>query len=122
MTFGSLMTAQLLHALTCRSRRTGLFIGAGLASNRYLSSALAASFGLQALALVVPGLRSLLGLAPLGPLDLGVSVAAGVLPYLVNEARKLGSGDKAGSYTLWGEAIKKPGQIPYLISTPDVPT
>lgn len=90
MTFGSLVIAQLLHALTCRSDQNGLFSGPGraLSGNPYLAGALAVSFGAQALAFAVPGLRSLLGLTPLGPLDLAVTLAAGALPYIFSEARK----------------------------------
>jgi P-type Ca2+ transporter type 2C len=42
----------------------------------------------QAAAFAVPGLRRLMGVAPLGPLDLAVTVGAGVLPYFINEARR----------------------------------
>lgn len=90
MAFGSLVTAQLLHALTCRSRRHGPFIsGAGsLPPNRMLAGALGFSFLLQGVALLVPGLRGVLGVVPLGPVDLAVTAAAGTLPYFANEALK----------------------------------
>lgn len=90
MTFGSLVTAQLLHALTCRSRRHGPFLGGAgrLPPNRMLAGALGFSFLLQGVAMLVPGLRGLLGVVPIGPLDLAVTAAAGTLPYLANEALK----------------------------------
>ena len=90
MAFGSLVAAQLLHALTARSDRDGLFAGrpGALPPNRPLASLLAASAAIQALGLLVPGLRRALGVVALGPADLAVSAVAGVLPYLANEALK----------------------------------
>jgi len=83
MAFGSLVTAQLLHAFTVRSDRRG-----PLAPNRPLLGLLLASAGLQALGLLVPGIRAILGVVPLGPLDLAVTATAGVLPYVATEAMK----------------------------------
>lgn len=89
MAFGSLVIAQLLHALTCRSASHGPFTdGAALQPNRPLAGALLFSFAAQGAALLFPGVRGLLGVVRLGPLDLAVTLGAGVLPYLVNEARK----------------------------------
>ena len=56
--------------------------------NRPLTGLLLASAGIQAIGLLVPGVRGALGVAPLGPLELAVTAAAGVLPYLANEALK----------------------------------
>jgi Ca2+-transporting ATPase len=88
MTFGSLVLAQLLHALTCRSTtRQGFFeSGEALPPNPALTSALALSFGAQLAALLIPGLRRLVGIVPIGPIDVAVTLAGGVLPYLANEA------------------------------------
>jgi len=89
MTFGSLVIAQLLHALTCRSAKHGPFTGGQpLQPNRPLFGALLFSFALQGVALLVPGVRGILGVVPLGPLDALVMAGAGVLPYIVNEVRK----------------------------------
>ncbi len=89
MTFGSLIVAQLLHALTCRSATHGPFTGGPpLQPNRPLMGALLFSFALQGVALLAPGVRGMLGVVPLGPLDVLVTVGGGVLPYVVNEARK----------------------------------
>jgi Ca2+-transporting ATPase len=91
MTLGGLVLAQLLHALTCRSdARAG-----GKPPNRPLAAAVGASLAVQGAALLVPGLRGLLGAAPLGALDLAVTVGAGLLPWAVNEARKPASVGKA---------------------------
>jgi P-type Ca2+ transporter type 2C len=84
MTFGSLVTAQLLHALNCRSAE--LAGVSGHPSNRALTGALAASFALQVGGMLVPGLRKFLGIAPLSLLDTGIMLGAGVLPFFANRA------------------------------------
>jgi Ca2+-transporting ATPase len=98
LAFTSLVGAQLLHALSCRSRRAGLFTPEPLAPNRVLGAALAGSFALQAGVVTLPPLRRLLGLAPLCLTDALVSLALSVLPYLANEAAKLShqGGDHRG--------------------------
>ncbi len=78
MLFGSLVLGQLLHALNCRDEQAP--------SNPALTGALAASFGAQGVALLVPALRRLLGLAPLGPIEVAVTLAGGIVPFLVNRA------------------------------------
>jgi P-type Ca2+ transporter type 2C len=78
MGFGSLVLGQLLHTLNRRNAR------AGGPTNAMLIGALSVAFGTQALALVVPGLRRLLGIAPLGPAQMAVTLAGGVVPYLAN--------------------------------------
>jgi Ca2+-transporting ATPase len=88
MTFLSLITAQLLHALSCRSDRPVLFGSGTLAPNPVLRNALIGSFALQALGVLVPPLRRLLGLVPLAPRDWAVTAAAGVAPLLLNELAK----------------------------------
>jgi hypothetical protein len=55
-----------------------------------LTSALALSFGALAAALLIPGIRHLLGVVPIGPIDALLTLAAGVLPYFLNEALKTG--------------------------------
>jgi Ca2+-transporting ATPase len=88
MAFLSLSMGQLLHALGCRSETRTMFDRERTAPNRYLNAALIGTFALQGIALVVPGLRSLLGIAPIGVLD-GLVVGGGaLLPLLANEAIK----------------------------------
>jgi Ca2+-transporting ATPase len=90
MAFGSLMTAQLLHALTARSDRQGL-LSAGddpLPPNLPLRGTLLASAAIQGVGLLIPALRGILGVVPLGPLDVAVTIAAGAAPFVVNEALK----------------------------------
>jgi len=93
LAFMSLTTGQLLHALSCRSEQRSLFGLAGasdrpLPPNRYLQAALGVSLGLQALVAMVPGLRSLLGLAPLTLLDGAVIGGSALLPLAMNEFTK----------------------------------
>lgn len=88
MAFTSLTTGQLLHAITSRSETHSVFSSTSLPSNPYLSAALIGSFGLQALALTVPGLQSLLGVTPISLIDGAVVGASAVLPFLLNEATK----------------------------------
>ncbi|MDQ2805092.1 MAG: HAD-IC family P-type ATPase, partial [Pseudomonadota bacterium] len=78
MTFGSLVLGQLLHALACRDPEAG--------RNPTLTGALAISFAAQAVALLVPGLRGALGIAPIGSLDIAVALAGGILPMAANLA------------------------------------
>jgi Ca2+-transporting ATPase len=85
--FTSLTLAELLHALSCRSERRSVFNG-GLQTNPYLNVALGTSIGLQVLTLLLPGLRSFLGLAPIGILDAAVIGGSTLLPLAVNEAAK----------------------------------
>ena len=88
--FMSLTFGQLLHALSCRSEQLSLFGREKLPTNPYLNIALGTSLGLQALTMVVPGLRSFLGLAPIGLLDAAVIGGSALLPLAVNEATKGG--------------------------------
>jgi Ca2+-transporting ATPase len=88
--FTSLTLTQLLHALSCRSERHSLFGREKLPPNPYLNAALGTSLGIQVLTLVIPGLRSFLGLTPIGLLDGAVIGAAAILPLAVNEATKGG--------------------------------
>lgn len=88
LAFTSLTAGQLLHAITARSETHSVFDTTARPSNPYLSAALLGSFVLQALTLVVPGLRSLLGLTPISLVD-GVVIGAGaVLPFVANELGK----------------------------------
>jgi Ca2+-transporting ATPase len=83
VTFGSLVTAQLLHALTYRSRRRAAESG-----NSILPRIVGGSLVAQSAVMLLPGLRNLLGVAPVDILDAVAMVAGGVLPLFVNEARK----------------------------------
>ncbi len=88
MAFLSLTMGQLLHALTCRSQTRTIFEGRKGPPNQYLTTALIGTFALQAIALVVPGLRGLLGIARIGAMDSLVVAGGAVLPLFANEAIK----------------------------------
>jgi Ca2+-transporting ATPase len=87
--FMSLTCIQLVHALSCRSSKRTLFLPQQqLPPNRYLTLALGGSLSLQLLATLIPGLRQLLKIAPINPVDVGVIAASAVMPLFVNEATK----------------------------------
>jgi|WetSurMetagenome_2_1015567.scaffolds.fasta_scaffold00042_31 P-type Ca2+ transporter type 2C len=88
MAFMSLTIGQLLHAYSCRSETHAMFDKEALPPNPYLNSAIAGSLGLQTLAMLIPGLRSLLGITPISLLDALVIGGSSVAPLLVNEATK----------------------------------
>jgi Ca2+-transporting ATPase len=88
LAFQSLTIGQLLHAISCRSEKHGLFDKENLPPNKYLRLALTSSLALQMLTMWVPGLRRLLGIAPLSLLD-GLVIGGSVLFSLtMNETTK----------------------------------
>ena len=87
--FTSLVGAQLLHAVTCRSDRHGLFTAGRLAPNWPLFATLLGSPVLQIGLLAVPVPQRFMGLARLDFLDLFACAAGATLPYIANEAAKL---------------------------------
>jgi Cation transport ATPase len=91
--FLTLVLGQLLHAYSCRSERTTVLKPSGRPPNRYLHLAVGGTLLVQLLASLLPGLRTLLGITPIAPLD-ALAVAAGALvPLVVNEAAK-GAGEQ----------------------------
>jgi P-type Ca2+ transporter type 2C len=82
-TFGSLVTAQLLHALTYRSDGAPVRTGSSI-----LPTVIGASLVAQAAAMLVPGLRNVLGVDALDIFDATAMMAGGILPFFVNAARK----------------------------------
>lgn len=87
MAFQTLTTAQILHALSCRSTHYR-FLDPNLPENRTLSIAVAGSLGLQVLAVALPPLRQFLGIAPAGAGGMLVSFGNAALPLLINELKK----------------------------------
>ncbi len=88
LAFTSLTGAQLLHAISCRSETHTIFDPEPLPPNPYLVAALTGSAVAQGLTFAMPGLRSLLGIAPINALDGLVVGAATMLPLFVNETVK----------------------------------
>ncbi|MGK7917923.1 MAG: cation-translocating P-type ATPase, partial [Prochloraceae cyanobacterium] len=84
--FMSLVTGQLLHALSCRSEKP--LRTSNLPPNRYLSLALGGSLTLQLMSLAIPGLRNLLKVTPINLLDGAVIGSSALLPLLINEGTK----------------------------------
>ena len=88
LAFQSLTLAQLLHSISCRSEKVSIYDKEKLPPNRYLTWALGGSFGLQLLTFILPGLRNLLGIAPVNLFDGAIIGISSILPLLVNEATK----------------------------------
>jgi P-type Ca2+ transporter type 2C len=87
--FGSLVTAQLLHALTYRSAgRTG--DNTQRTGSSTVPAIVGGSLIAQSAAMLLPGLRNLLGVTRLDLMDGMAMAAGGILPFLVNAARKAG--------------------------------
>ncbi len=86
--FTSLTIGQLLHAISCRSETRRVLSAEPLPPNRYLNLALVGSLTVQLLALLVPGLRSLLGIVPIDLLDGLVIGGSALFPLVINEASK----------------------------------
>jgi Ca2+-transporting ATPase len=93
LAFSTLTSAQLLHALTYRSRgRHDAGAGRGV-----LPAVVGGTLGLQLAAMALPPLRGLLGLTPLGLADWGLVAGATALPFALKELRR--QGDSHGSAT-----------------------
>ncbi|MGD0887317.1 MAG: cation-transporting P-type ATPase, partial [Thermodesulfovibrionales bacterium] len=88
MAFTNFAMAGLLHAISHRSETHSIFDAERLAPNKYLTIALTGSLGVQSLTLIVPGLGSFLGMSPLNPFDLAISIGTAVAPLFINEATK----------------------------------
>lgn len=87
MTFGSLVAAQLQHAIACRTPGENLFQQTDLKANPTLTKILIGSFALQGAAYFIPSLRSSLGLAPIGMSGAMVTALSSVLPSLITLMR-----------------------------------
>jgi Ca2+-transporting ATPase len=90
MTFGSLVTAQLLHAITSRSDSHSIFGRGSRPPNHALSLILGGSIALQTSCLFIPFVRRILGIAPITVADALVTLAGGTLPFLAMEWMKAG--------------------------------
>lgn len=88
MSFMTLLSAQLLHALSLRNERSAIWESAAHLPGRPVAGAVGAGFVLLALSQLFPGLRSLLGVAPLGLAEGILSTAFGMAGFLAHEATK----------------------------------
>jgi P-type Ca2+ transporter type 2C len=66
-----------------------MFDGTKMPPNRKLDIVVAGTLVLQALTFVIPPLRTLLGITPIGIIDGAVIAGGAVLPLLANEASKM---------------------------------
>jgi P-type Ca2+ transporter type 2C len=115
LAFTSLTAGQLLHAVTSRSETHSVVSGGGasLPANPYLKTALVGSFAVQALTLVVPGLRGLLGLTPVSLSDGLVIGGSALLPFVINERTKPAAAPRRDSRTVEGAPlVLAPGPRP----------
>ena len=85
--FMTLTSAQVLQALSSRSRSSSLFAKHGPPPNTWLRTAVVGSLLLQ-VSTALPGIRRIFGVTPLGPVDLLFIIAGAVLPFLANEFLK----------------------------------
>lgn len=92
MAFTSLTIGQLLHSISCRSEKHSIFDKEKLSPNKYLDVALGGSFILQVLVMAIPGLRNLLGIAPLNIIDSFIAGGTAMLPLMINEVTKKAKG------------------------------
>jgi Ca2+-transporting ATPase len=94
--FGSLVTAQLLHALNYRSgrRKSDEDQRPG---DWTVPAIVGGSLVAQSAAMLLPGLRGLLGVAPLDLLDGLAMAAGGILPFFVNSARETAAAQSAAT-------------------------
>jgi Ca2+-transporting ATPase len=88
MAFVSLTSAQLLHMLSCRSERSGLFTAGGRSVSPTIAATLAGGLGILLITTWWNPLRRLLGNSPLSASSLAISLSGGLLPYLANEGFK----------------------------------
>jgi Ca2+-transporting ATPase len=84
--FMSLVSGQLLHAISCRSSRP--LRSQRLPNNPYLTAALGGSLALQWISLATPGLRNLLHVTPINLMDGLVISGTSILPLIINEESK----------------------------------
>jgi Ca2+-transporting ATPase len=89
-----LTLGQILHIQSCRSEHQRLFghhessHSEPLKPNRVLQGTVWGSLALQGMTLMIPGLRNILGLAPISLLDGAVVAGTALLPLIINEGTK----------------------------------
>jgi Ca2+-transporting ATPase len=82
------VAGQILHALSCRSERKHLLSADTPPPNKYLTLAVGGSLVLQVLTAIIPGLRSFLGITPIGLMDAAVVGGSALLSLAANETTK----------------------------------
>jgi Ca2+-transporting ATPase len=101
LAFMGLTYGQIIHALSCRSKERSLFSQfrerGSSPPNRYFQVAIGGTLALQTLSFLIPGLRNLLQITPLGLSDYLVVGGSALWPLLVNEMTKT---------TLWASPVQ----------------
>ncbi len=87
--FTSLTTAQLLHAITCRSEPHSIFDEVPLPRNPYIPLSVGGGLAVTGLATLVPSLRRVLGVTRLGFVDWLIAGVTAVAPLFTNEILKV---------------------------------
>jgi P-type Ca2+ transporter type 2C len=87
MAFSTLTSAQLLHALTYRSRRA---VASSSTGASMLSAVVGGTLAMQLAAMALPPLRGMLGLTPLAVTDWALVAGAAALPFVLKELRRQG--------------------------------
>jgi Ca2+-transporting ATPase len=89
MTFNTLTLAQLLHAISCRSEHRVFWERGAAPVHAPLLAAVGGTMALQLAVNLAPPVRRFLNLAPMGLLDVLVTVAGAAAPLMINETAKL---------------------------------
>ncbi len=88
LAFTTLTSAQLLYALSCRSEQHWFLERNAMRPNPYMALAVGGGLGLQSAAMLLPGLRQLLGAVPLGIADWLIAAVLATAPFLASEFLK----------------------------------
>jgi Ca2+-transporting ATPase len=86
--FTSLISGQILHALSSRSERYTIFDWSPREPNRILTFTVIGSLALQGTVFLLPWLKNLLGVTSISFADALVTGAGAVVPLLINEGAK----------------------------------
>jgi P-type Ca2+ transporter type 2C len=86
--FTSLVSGQIIHALSSRSERYSIFDRSGREPNRILTFTVAGSLLLQGTVFLLPWLRNLLGITTISFADALATGAGAIVPLFINEAAK----------------------------------
>lgn len=86
-TFMALTIAQILQSIGNRSEKTTI-LDRDRPGNPWMTAATVGTLGLQALTVLLPPLRGLLRLGPIGPQDLLLILTGAGVPFVVNETSK----------------------------------
>ena len=84
----TLIISELLRAYTCRSEKYAV-MKLGVFSNKNMNLASVVSFGLLAVIMIIPGLRSVFNVATLHLHDWDFVVIVGAMPLLFGELTKI---------------------------------